>query len=113
MFTQRATDEIAAAARLLAALDEYEQALLATGPVYDPELYAGLAAHFERLRPLAIAVPGFSVSWVGLLISRVDFTHSLFKAKKGDLSTLGAQFEAHLQTVVELKQRCAKVIGRS
>jgi hypothetical protein len=110
MFTHRPVDEIEASIQLLVALEEYERGLLACGRVYDPELHANLAKQFDRLRPLAAALPGLSLSWVGLLISRVDLTHSLFKANRGDPSTVDPHFCAHADAVTELKKRCARVI---
>jgi hypothetical protein len=111
MFTPLATDARTAATQLVSALDRYDQdlsVLVARG--YQPELYSRMSRRFDEMRGFAAALPKLSVSWVTLLISRVDLTHSLFLAHNGDASGVEGQFTAHTVAVATLRKECRQLL---
>ena len=104
--------EQAALHRLAAALEQYEnQCTEVVRTWLDMDLYAGVSALVDQMRPCCACLPRLSVPWTVFLISHSELVFCLWRAGSGNSRDPEVQACAgdHYVTLRNLRQSCARV----
>lgn len=115
MLASPSAEQSAIAAELAADLFSYRQGLrqLLQGH-WDPESYRRLCEQFDQIQMRAPGLPGLSVTWTEVLISRAELMHALWSPQapgriSGRVEALHARHERRLE---ELLAKCARYTCR-